>query len=74
MMVFIKNYNDNHNEEYFLEIDVEYPKNLHNLRNDWLFLPVTRKIEKVEKFVANFSDKELYVIHIRNLKQALNHG
>ena len=73
-MVLIRNYNDNRYEEYLLEIDVEYPENLHNLHNDLLFLPVTRKTEKVEKFVANFSDKELYVIYIRNLKQVLNHG
>ena len=32
------------------------------------------KIENVEKLVANFHDKTEYVIHIRNLKQALNHG
>ena len=33
----------------------------------------TRKneIEKFEKLVANFHDKTEYVIHIRNLKQAL---
>ena len=32
------------------------------------------KIEKVEKIVANSHDKTEYVIHIRNLKQALHHG
>ena len=32
------------------------------------------KIEKVEKFVANLHDKTKYVIHIRNLKQALHQG
>ena len=32
------------------------------------------KFEKVEKLVANFYDKTEYVIYIRNLKQALNHG
>ena len=32
------------------------------------------KNEKVEKLVANLHDKTEYVIHIRNLKQALNHG
>ena len=32
------------------------------------------KIEKIEKLAANLHDKEEYVIHIRNLKQALNHG
>ena len=32
------------------------------------------KIEKVEKLAANLHDKTEYVIHIRNLKQALNHA
>ena len=32
------------------------------------------KIEKVEKLAANLHDKTEYVIHIRNLRQALNHG
>ena len=31
------------------------------------------KIEKVEKLGTNLHDKIEYVIHIRNLKQALNH-
>ena len=36
------------------------------------FVPERMKIEKVEKLVANLHDKIEYVIHIRNLKQALN--
>ena len=32
------------------------------------------KIEKVEKLVCDTNDKEKYVVHIRPLKQALNHG
>ena len=32
------------------------------------------KIEKVEKLGAYLHNKKEYVIHIRNLKQALNHG
>ena len=32
------------------------------------------KIEKVEKLVANLNDKTEYVIHIKSLKQTLNHG
>ena len=31
------------------------------------------KIEKVENLVVNFHDKTEYVIHIKNVKQALNH-
>ena len=32
------------------------------------------KIEEVKKLVTNIHDKTEYVIHIRNLKQALNHA
>ena len=31
------------------------------------------KLEKVEKLVGNLHDKTKYVVHVRNLKQALNH-
>ena len=30
--------------------------------------------EKIEKLVTNLHDKTEHVIHIRNLRQALNHG
>ena len=39
-----------------------------------LMLPEQIKIEKVKKLVANLHDKTKYVIHTRNLKQALNDG
>ena len=71
---FIKNNNEEIDEGYFLEVDVQYPENLHNLHNDLPFLPKRMKIEKFEKFVANLHDKTEYVIHIRNSKQTLNHG
>ena len=32
------------------------------------------KLEKVEKLLPNLHDKNEYMIHIRNLKQALIHG
>ena len=32
------------------------------------------KIGKIEKLVANLNDEEEYVIHIRNLREAINHG
>ena len=31
-------------------------------------------MEKVKKLVCGIEDKEKYVIHIRAIKQALNHG
>ena len=56
------------------EVDVEYPKNLFNLHCGLPFLPERKKIEKCKKLVCNIHNKENYVVHIRALKQALNHG
>ena len=58
----------------FSWVDVQYPKKLRELHNDLEFLPERMKIEKIEKLVTNLHEKTEYAIHIRNLKQALNHG
>ena len=71
---FIKNYDENSNKRYILEVDVGYPKDLHKLHSDFTFLPERMKINKCTKLVCNVRDKENYVIHISALKQALNHG
>ena len=71
---FIKNYNENSDEGYFLEVDIEYPKKLWSSHKELPFLPERRKLEKVEKLVCSIEDKEKYVIHKRALKQALNNG
>ena len=42
--------------------------------NDLSFLPGIMKFEKVNKLVTILYDKIEDVIHIRNLKQGLNHG
>ena len=43
---FIKSYNENSDKGYFLEVDVEYPKNLFNSQEDLPFLHERKKIEK----------------------------
>ena len=70
---FIKNYNEESDEGYFLEVDFQYVEKLHELSNDLSFLPERIKIEKAEKLAANLHDKTEYNIYKRNLKQALNH-
>ena len=50
---FIKNYNEERDEGYFLEVDVQYLEKSHELLNDLPSLPAIMKIEKVEKLVAN---------------------
>ena len=71
---FIKKYDEDCNKGYFLEVDIDYPKELFNLHKDLPFLPESKKVNKVEKLICDIEDKKKYVIHIRALKQALNNG
>ena len=63
---FVKNYNKESDEEYFLENDAQYSS--HNLHNDFTCLPEKMKIERVIKLAANLRDKEEYVTRLINLK------
>ena len=63
---FIKSYNEESDEGYFLEADIPYPEKLHEFQNDLPFLLERIKTEKVEKLVTNLHDKTEYVIYIRN--------
>ena len=47
---------------------------VNHYENNLLFLQERMEIEKVQKLVTNLHDKVEYVIHIRNLKQVVNHG
>ena len=67
---FIKNYNKESDEGYFLEVNVQYLKKLHKLHNNLPFLPERMKIEKIEMLVANLHCKTEYVIQIMDLKQS----
>ena len=46
---FIKNYNEESDKGYFLEVDAQYLEKLHDLHNDLPFLPEKMKIEKSRK-------------------------
>ena len=65
---FIKSYDENSNKGNFLEVDVEYPKEIFNLHKDLPFLPERMKIKKCYRLVCNMEDKENYVVHIRDIK------
>ena len=71
---FIKNYDESSDKGYFLKVDIDYPKKLFDLHKDLPFLPERNKVNKIEKLICSIEDKEKYVMHIKVLKQALNHG
>ena len=58
---------------YLLEVNVKYPKELHDSHNDLPFMCEKMKINGVEKLVPNLYDKKNYVIHIRALDQGYVH-
>ena len=41
---FVKNYNEESDEGYFLEVDVQYPEKLYELHNDLPFLSGRKKL------------------------------
>ena len=70
---FIKNYDEDSDKGYILEVDVEYPKNVHDLHSDLPFLLERMKINKCNQLVCNLYDESNYVVHIGTLKQGLDH-
>ena len=71
---FRKNYDEDSDKGYIIEVDDKYPRKIHDLHSDLPFLPKRMKIDKCKKLVCNLRNKKKYVVHGRSLKQALNHG
>ena len=73
-----KNYENRHNLNKIpciLEVDIHYPKELHDKHNDYPLCPERVKCKnEVEKLIPNLRDKKKYVIHYKNLIQCLDMG
>ena len=57
-----------------LEVDLEYPKSLHDLHNDYPLAPEQIMVNKTSKLIPNLGDKKKYILHYENLKQYLKSG
>ena len=57
-----------------LEVDLEYPEELHDLHKEYPLAPERLTIGKVKKLVPNLYDKEKYQVHHETLKQCLELG
>ena len=62
------------NYSCILEVDLEYPKSLHDLHSDYPLAPERVEVNKVDKLIPNLWNKKKYVIHYENLKQYLSLG
>ena len=57
-----------------LEVDLEYPRELHDLHNDFPLAPEILELGDCKKLTQNLRDKKEMVLHGRNLKQVLSLG
>ena len=57
-----------------LEVDLLYPRELHDLHNDFPLAPEILELGKVGKLTQNLRDKKDMVLHGRNLEQVLSLG
>ena len=57
-----------------LEVDLEYPTELHDLHNEYPLAAERLTIGRVEKLVPNLNDKTNYVIHHETLKLYISLG
>ena len=63
-----KKLSDSEGTGCILEVDLEYPKELHDLHNDYPLAPEILKVKKVEKLIPNLYNKSNYIIHHESLK------
>lgn len=74
---------------FALEVNLEYPKDLHQLHNDYPLAPERVKVDKsmlsdynlqfnnksfTEKLIPNLYDKKKYILHYKNLELYLSLG
>ena len=55
---FVKSYNKNSDKGYILEVDADYPSQLHKLHSDMPFLSERMIFDKTKKLVRNLHDKK----------------
>ena len=85
----IQNHPDDAEDGFALEVDLEYPKKLHDLHNDYplasealeidemMLSPLQQEFPKQPpqiKLTPNLRDKTKYIVHYRNLKYYLKMG
>ena len=62
------------NHSCILEVDLEYPRSLHDLHSDYPLAPEQIEVNKVSKLIPKLGYKKKYILHHENLKHYLSLG
>ena len=57
-----------------LEVDLEYPKELHDVHNNYPLAPESVVVSGMKKLIPKLRSTKNYVLHHKNLHQYLKHG
>ena len=57
-----------------LEVDLEYPQELHYLHNDYPLAPESTVVNETPKLIPSLNDKKNYVVHYEILQLYLKLG
>ena len=59
---------------YISQVDQEYPKELHELHNDYPLAPENITINKIDRLTPKLNNKTKYILHLINLQLYLSLG
>ena len=59
---------------YILQVDLEYPKELHKAHNDYPLAPENITINEIDKLTPNLYNKTKYILHLKSLQLYLSLG
>ena len=70
----LENWKSSNKKGYIIELDLEYPKELHDLHNSYPLAPEKINLGTVHKLIPNLYDKKNYICHIKNLQLYVDLG
>ena len=68
----LNKYTNNSSKGYVLEVDLEYPKELHELHNGYCLAPIKIEIEREMLPEYHLKNSDLYKISIDNVKKLVS--
>ena len=70
----LENWKSSNKKGYIIEVDLEYPKELHDLHNSYPLAPKKIKVVIVSKLIPTLYDKKITICHIKNLQLYVDLG